>query len=199
MRRLSFIFVLSLQLIPPLNAQYWDWVTDEKSTEAFVSNYGAQILKLYEWLGLYKAIQINQDTIAAKATFIHMVRDSLFKSLQDVHFVDDGRDEELIRAVFSEINMYYSKIQEQISTYPDFKDTWDNYRKYVTAHSRDLLAMADMATGGKDEKNLLDKNQRLALLAFVLKELRGLKAMSKETHEMLDVAINGIEAEKKNN
>ncbi|MDR1370508.1 MAG: hypothetical protein LBJ72_10375 [Dysgonamonadaceae bacterium] len=194
MKRTIVIFVFSVLLIPHLKAQYWDWVTDEKSTEAFISNYGVQIVKLYEWLGWYKLIQIDQDTIAAKATFIHMVRDSLFKSLQDVEFIDNGKDEELIRTVFNEINMYYGKIREQTSAHADFKDSWTNYSKFVTDHSRDLLAMADMATAGKDEKNLLDKNQRLALLAYVLKELRGLRALSKETYEMLDVAIKGYEA-----
>ncbi|MDR1558471.1 MAG: hypothetical protein LBS84_02010 [Clostridiales bacterium] len=56
--------------------------------------------------------------------------------------------------------------------------------------------MADMATGGKDEKNLLDKNQRLYLLSYVLKELRSLKATSKGTHEMLTNVVKYMDAEK---
>jgi hypothetical protein len=194
MKKSVVIFILSLLSLPQVRAQYWDWVTDEKSMNAFTSNYTAQLLKMYEWLGYYKVIQMQQDTIAAKVTFIHMVRDSLFKSLQDVSHIDNSEDEKLIRDVFNEINMYYNAIQQQTEKYSEFQETWENYRKFVSDHSRDLLAMADMATGGHDEKNLLDKNQRLYLLACVLKEMRGLKAVSQETHQMLHVAIKGREA-----
>jgi hypothetical protein len=199
MKKPVVIFIFSLLLFPQIKAQYWDWVTDEKSMNAFTSNYTTQLTKLYEWLGYYKIIQLQQDTIAARATFIHMVRDSLFKSLQNVSLIDDGEDERLIRDVFSEINTYYNAIQQQTTKYPEFQDTWKNYQKFITDHSRDLLAMADMATGGQDEKNLLDKNQRLYLLAYVLKEMRGLKAMSLETHQMLHVAIKGKEAKQQLN
>jgi hypothetical protein len=197
MKKLIVIFFLSLSLAPTqVNAQYWDWVTDEKSAEAFISNYSEQLIKLYTWLASQKIIQMAQDTIAAKATFIHMVRDSLFKSLMDVSLIDDGRDEQLIREVFSEINTYYYDIQRLCNRHEDFRPTWENYSKFVSDHARDMLAMADMATDGKNEKNLLDKNQRLYLLAYVLKELRGLKATSIDTHQMLTFANNYIDAQR---
>jgi hypothetical protein len=197
MKKLFVILMFSLWLIPKqANAQYWDWVTDEKSAEAFTSNYGEQLLKIYAWLATQKTIQMAQDTIAAKATFIHMVRDSLFQSLMDVTLIDDGKDEQLIKDVFDEINTYYGDIQSLCKRHEDFKPTWENYRKFVSDHARDMLAMADMATGGKDEKNLLDKNQRLYLLAYVLKELRSLKATSKETHEMLTNVVKYMDAQK---
>jgi len=197
-KKLIVILSFPILFLPKhVHAQYWDWVTDSKSMEAFSDNYLLyQLPKLYEWLGYWKVIQLNQDTIAQRATFIHMVRDSLFKSLQDVNRIDNGKDEDLIRTVFNDINSYYSAIRDFTSKYPDFKETWNEYDKYVTEHTRDLLAMADMATAGHDEKNLLDKNQRLYLLAFVLKEMRGLKAVSQRTHQMLVVASQGIEAQK---
>lgn len=197
MKKLFVILMLSLWLAPKqANAQYWDWVTDEKSAEAFISNNGEQLLKLYAWLATQKTIQMAQDTIAARATFIHMVRDSLFKSLMDVSLIDDGKDEQLIRVIFGEINTYYGDIQRLCNRHADFKPTWENYRKFVSNHASDLLAMADMATAGKDEKNLLDKNQRLYMLAYVLKELRSLKATSKETHEMLINVVKYMDAQK---
>ena len=196
-KTLFVAFIFSLLFLPKqANAQVWDWVTDEKSAEAFVANYGEQMLKLYTWLGTQKVIQMAQDTIAAKATFIHMVRDSLFKSLMDVALIDDGKDEQLIRDVFREINAYYNDIQTLCNKHEDFKPTWENYRKFVSDHARDMLAMADMVTAGNNEKNLLDKNQRLYLLSYVLKELRSLKSTSKVTHEMLSNVVNYMDAQK---
>jgi hypothetical protein len=198
MKKIILIVFLSLLFLPkPAIAQYWDWVTDAKSMEAFTENYGYQLEKLYEYLGYWEVIQANQDTIAQKATFIHMVRDSLFKSLQDASRIDGGKDEDKIREVFNEIGTYYSAIRDYTSKNSDFKGTWDNYDKYVTDYSRDLLAMADMATAGNNEKNLLDKNQRLYLLAYVLKEMRQLKAVSQRTYHILFTVDNMREAQKK--
>lgn len=196
MKRIITVLSLSLLLFSnQAKSQAFDWVIDEKSAEAFVSNYGEQILKLYKWLATQKIIQMNQDTIAAKATFIHMVRDSLFKSLMDVSLIDNGKDEILIREVFNEINTYYNDIQRLCNKHTDFKGTWNNYSKFVYEHARDMLAMANMATGGKDEKNLLDKNQRLYLLSYVLNELRSLKLTSIRTHEMLSFVNSYNEAQ----
>ena len=196
--KMIILFISLMLLVPQKSqAQYWDWVTDSKSMSAFSEQYLFQSLRLAEYLGLWKMIQVNQDTIAQRATFIHMVRDSLFKSLQDVEFIDNGKDEELIRDVFNDINSYYSKIRDYTSRYPNFHETWIEYDKYVTTHAQDLLAMADMATTGNNEKNLLDKNQRLTLLAYVLKEMRSLRAVSRQTNQMLDIAARGIEAQQK--
>jgi len=167
-------------------AQYWDWVTDEKSMQAFGENYlSGQMVKMAEYLAKLEVIKKQQQEIAEKATFIHMVRDSLFKSLQDVEGIINESDERIIRKVFGQIEAYYSEIEHYISKHSDFRESWTQYDNYVKIHSRQLLKFAEMATKGKDEKNLLDKEQRLFLLNYVLFKLKDLRQMSKWTHEEL--------------
>ena len=167
-------------------AQYWDWVTDEKSMQAFGENYlSGQMVKMAEYLAKLEVIKKQQQEIAEKATFIHMVRDSLFKSLQDVEGITNESDERIIRKVFGQIEAYYSEIEHYISKHSDFRESWTQYDNYVKIHSRQLLKFAEMATKGKDEKNLLDKEQRLFLLNYVLFKLKDLRQMSKWTHEEL--------------
>jgi len=194
MKKIIIVLLLFIAFVPQVKAQYYDWVTDSKSMAAFSENYLMyQLPKLMEYLALWKDIQQNQDSIARMATFIHKVRNEHFNSLQDVTDIYSGKDENSIKNVFAQVNIYYDKIKDCTQKYPNFKDTWDSYNKFVTEYSRDLLAMADMATKGNDERNLLDKNQRLELLSFVLSEMRMLKNMSKKTYNMLVVAAIGIE------
>jgi len=187
MMKKIFLIVSALVCINAFSrAQYWDWVTDEKAMQAFGENYiSGQMVKMAAYLAKLEVIKKQQQQIAEKATFIHMVRDSLFKSLQDVEGIANESDEKIIRKVFGQIEAYYSEIEKYINKHPDFRASWVQYDHYVKIHSRQLLKFAEMATKGKDEQNLLDKEQRLFLLNYVLFKLKDLRQMSKWTHEEL--------------
>lgn len=186
MKRYVVIIILLFSVVST-KAQYWDWVTDAKSSQAFIENYGYQMAQLNIWLAEYKKMKNDHKGISEKATFIHMVRDSLFKSLQDVDDILQGDDEKLIRIAFDEIDFYYSRIKDK-ALKNDMRPVWKQYEKHVVEYSDNLLDMLRMAKGGNDEKNLLDKEQRLALMAFVLGEMRKLRGMSRKTYTMLSVA-----------
>jgi len=187
MKRIVVLFLLVASFTPNAYAQYWDWVVDAKTSAAFVENYGTQMVKLGEWLVLYKLIEEEHKQIAEKATFIHMVRDSLFKSMQDVHGILNQDDQKTVELAFDNLNEYYNRIKTKTDDDADLQDIWIQYENFVVKHSADLLAMASMATGGGDEKNLLDKQQRLALLNYVISSLRYLKAYSRSLHDRLEV------------
>jgi uncharacterized phage infection (PIP) family protein YhgE len=188
MKRIIGLILLVSSFASNANAQYWDWVVDAKKSAAFVENYGTQMVKLGEWLALYKLIEEEQKQIAEKATFIHMVRDSLFKSMQDVHDILNQDDQKNVELAFDNLSEYFNRIKTKTDDDTDLQDIWIQYENFVVKHSADLLAMAAMATGGGDEKNLLDKQQRLALLNYVISSLRYLKAYSRSLHDRLEVA-----------
>ena len=187
MKRIVGLILLVACVASKSNAQYWDWVVDAKKSAAFVENYGTQMVKLGEWLVLYKLIEEEQKQIAEKATFIHMVRDSLFNSMQDVHDILNQDDQKTVELAFDNLNEYFTRIKTKTDNDPDLRDIWIQYENFVVKHSADLLAMATMATGGGDEKNLLDKQQRLALLNYVISSLRYLKAYSRSLHDRLEI------------
>jgi hypothetical protein len=187
MKRIVVLILLITSFASNACAQYWDWVVDAKASAAFVENYGMQMVKLGEWLVLYKLIEEEQKQIAEKATFIHMVRDSLFKSMQDVHDILNRDDQKIVELAFDNLNEYFNRIKAKTDNDADLQDIWIQYENFVVKHSADLLAMASMATGGGDEKNLLDKQQRLALLNYVISSLRYLKAYSRSLHDRLEV------------
>jgi len=186
-----FGIVFVLIAVPEFSrAQAWDWVTDEKSMQAFSEQYlnpvSGQLGELAEYLLKTEMIKYQQQEIAKKVRYIHMVRDSLFKSLQDVRGISGSIDEQVINNVFEQVEEYYPKIYELSNKYKEFEQTWKQYDNYVVTQSKVLLKMADMAVGGSDEKNLLDKEQRLRLLSYVVYEMKALREMSKRTlHELV--------------
>jgi hypothetical protein len=196
MKRLIICVLLVVSFAPLAKAQYWDWVTDEKKMAAFQEQYlslRGQIGKMGEYLAYTEAIKKQQQDIAEKVRFIHMVRDSLFKSLQDVRGIENSLDERIIRDVFGQVEAYYGHIYYLSNKHEDFKDTWNIYNNYVVSHSKTLLKITDMAVKGSDEKNLLDKEQRMLLLSYALYEIKGLREMSKRTYNQLVVGNAGKE------
>jgi hypothetical protein len=96
-------------------------------------------------------------------------------------------DHRVVERELSILNDYYSKIKHKTDSLSNMENTWRQYEKYVVNHSADLLAMSKMAQGGGDEKNLLDKQQRLTLFNYVIASLRILKAHSKHLYEQLEL------------
>jgi len=193
MKRLIIFLFGALLFLPSFSrAQVWDWVIDEQSMNAFTQQYlnpiNGQIGKLGQYLLLTQAIQRQQDSIAMKVRFIHMVRDSLFKSLQQVEGVQNSFDEQLVHKIYGQIYPYFNEIQSVTSRYDGFKDTWTQYEHHVKNRTDDILKMTAMAVRGGDEKNLLDKEQRLALLNHALFEARKLLNLSKQTLYNLQLA-----------
>jgi hypothetical protein len=189
MQRIIVLTVVLMTFIPSLaRAQYWDWVTDERSMAAFTEQYlTGQLVELGKYLAFTELVKKEQQEIAEKVRFIHMVRDSLFKSLQDVKGIQNSLDEKIIYNVYGQVEAYYTQISVLSKKHNEFKDTWTQYDNYVVSHSKDLLKITEMAVKGHDEKNLLDKEQRLFILSFVLYELKGLREMSKRTLHELEV------------
>jgi hypothetical protein len=192
MKKTVIIIALMGCFLPSIaNAQYWDWVTDEKSMSAFSKQYldlaEGQLGQLLKYLATTEAIKIEQQKIAEKTRFIHMVRDSLFKSLQDVKGIDNSIDINIVKNVFGQVEAYYTAIYTLSNKYAEFIPTWQQYDNYIVSHSKSLLKMSDMAVNGHNEKNLLDKEQRLFLLSYVLYSLKDLREMSKRTLHELEV------------
>jgi hypothetical protein len=191
MKKTVLIIISLLIFVCKGHSQYWDWVIDKNASAAFTEEYiGYQYIKMMEWYALYELMKDEQKGIESKATFIEMVRDSLFHSLQDVSGIRNGKDEQFIRKVFDEIDVYYSKIKGVVNEHPEYNSTYEQYNRHITRHAKDLLSMANMAVKGNDERNLLDKNERLNVLSFVLGKLREMRGLSKDTYEMLDVGIS---------
>jgi len=198
MKRIILLVAISLLLIQTVSyAQYWDWVTDEKSMNAFTEQYldlvNGQLGKLYEYYMWTDRIRDEQEKIAEKVKFIHMVRDSLFKSLQHVQGIQGSIDETFIHNIYAQIQDYYSHIRTYANKHDDFKDTWTQYEQYVVRRSNDILKLTEMAVRGKDEKNLLDKEQRLFLLSSALQEARVLLDVSKFTYLNLQLGDKYME------
>jgi hypothetical protein len=102
-------------------------------------------------------------------------------------------DEKIIRDIFEQVETYYGQISLLSHKHEEFKDTWKQYDNYVVSHSKTLLKFTDMAVKGYDEKNLLDKEQRLFLLSYVLYEIKGIREMSKRTLHQLQLGSAGQE------
>lgn len=69
-----------------------DFVIDEKANAAFSKDHTRQRERIEDWSNNVKIIKDNTEQIAIKVTFIEFVRDSLFKSLQDVGEIVSGED-----------------------------------------------------------------------------------------------------------
>jgi hypothetical protein len=189
MRRYITFSILLIIFTPLSRAQYWDWVTDAKSMEAFTRQYldltDGQLGKMAQYLAYTELIKEQHQAIADKVRYIHMVRDSLFKSLQDVRGIKNAPDERIIRDLFGQVEAYYGQISNLANKHPNFKETWTLYDNYVISHSNALVKFTDMAVKGGDEKNLLDKEQRLFLLSYVVYDLKRLREISKRTLQQL--------------
>jgi len=197
MKNLLTFTVLILSLVPSFaRAQYWDWVTDEKSMAAFQEQYlsvNGQIGKMAEYYAWILLTQNEQEKIAEKVRFIHMVRDSLFKSLQQVEGISNSVDEQMIHKIYGEVQEYYSHIRTYADKHEEFKDTWKQYEEHIVKRADDVLKITDMAVRGGDEKNLLDKEQRLFLLNFALIEVKKMREVSKQTYINLQLGDIFIE------
>ena len=188
-KRIIFTFAVLLFLPSISLAQAWDWVTDEKSMQAFSEQYldltDGQLGEMLKYLEKTIKIKNEQQAIAEKVRFIHMVRDSLFKSLQDVRGIDNSLNEQLIYTVFGQVEAYYTHISCLSNKNEDFKQVWIDYDNLVVSHTKSLLKFTEMAVKGSDEQNLLDKEQRLLLLSYVLYEMKNLREYSKSTYNKL--------------
>jgi uncharacterized coiled-coil DUF342 family protein len=195
MKKIVIFAVFLILFFPSVShAQYWDWVTDTKSTQAFEEQYlNGQLVKLYEYYALTLAIQKEQEAIAEKVRFIHMVRDSLFKSLQQVQGISNSIDERSIHKIYGEVQDYYNEIRTLANKHDAFKETWKQYDEHIVKRADDVLKITDMAVRGGDEKNLLDKEQRLFLLNFALMEVRKMREVSKQTY--LNLQLGDIHVE----
>ena len=181
MKKMLLLFVVFACGCTKAYSQYFDWVYDTKCTEAFIKEHAYQYAELMKWYGEMKKYEKTTKKIEEKTLFIEMVRRTLFMSLQDVTGIIDGKDTKNIENIFSDIHSYQSEINTIVAANPEFTEDAEKTEKYIVKHCDELLNVVEMAITGNDERNLLDKNQRLMMLDYVTNVLKDLRRVQKGT------------------
>lgn len=158
-----------------------DFVMDEKATAAFTKEHIKQLSRLIDWSNNEKIIKTNTEQIAIKVTFIEFVRDSLFKSLQDVSGIVSGEDLKEINKICYDIEVCQLQLDNVLKKDAYFTETVESCRKQIVDRAQELLKVTNMAVTGQDENNLIDKKERVNLLNYMIKELRKMRLVSQNT------------------
>ena len=191
-------FIITVLLITSFKAfaqsPYFDLVEDKKTIAAMNKEHIRKITRLSSWMSDEETIAYNQKEIARKVTFIEMVRDSLYKSLQDVGGIIDANDQKLINQLCYDIELYQLKIDSMAKVNSLYEDVRKECKQKLVKRADDLLNVTDMAVAGNDETNLINKEQRLNLLNYILTELRGLRKTSVDTFAILPTTQTTIKS-----
>lgn len=179
------LFVLYISCAINGYSQYFDWVYDEKTLSAMQKEWKRKGKRINSWMNDEATIAKEQEEIARKVTFIEFVRDSLYKSLQDVEGIATV-DKKTINRMCYDIEFYQLKIDSIAKKRTQFKKTAESCQKKFVERSHELQnAIAYMATKGGDEKNLMNKKQRMKLLQYVVKELASIRLSSVIIYECM--------------
>ncbi len=193
----KFIFPFVLCLISFKGLAQVDFVYDSKTLKAMKKEWAVKGKRINAWMKDEAKIAKEQKEIARKVAFIEFVRDSLYKSLQDVNGITDGKDMKLVNKLCYDIEVYQLKLDSIAKKHPQFNPFVKECKEKLVGRANQLRFITDMAILGQDTTNLINKEQRLSLLDYVIKELRGIRHANAVNFNVLQIAQKAEYIDKK--